>query len=151
MAENIDLLAMTTGIVANYVTRNHLAPDEIPALIAATHAALAQVDQDPAEPEEPVAKPSAAEVRKSVSDNGIRSFLDGRLYQSLKRHLNRNGITPDEYRTRYGLAATYPMVSPAYSAKRSELAKAIGLGQGGRQPKKSTAERAPRKPARTKS
>ena len=59
----------------------------------------------------------------------MTSFIDGRSYKSLKRHLSTNGLTPDEYRERFGLPKDYPMVAPAYSAQRSELAKSIGLGR----------------------
>lgn len=67
----------------------------------------------------------------------LARFIDGKTYQSLKRHLGTHGLTPDDYRQRYGLPDTYPMVSPAYSAKRSALAREIGLGKGGRKPAKA--------------
>jgi predicted transcriptional regulator len=79
------------------------------------------------EPEAP--KPSAAEIRKSRSPEYLTSFIDGRKYKSLKRHLTTNGLTPDEYRSRYGLPKDYPMVAEAYSAQRSALAKTLGLGR----------------------
>jgi len=75
-------------------------------------------------------------VRKSITDAGLISFPEGRTYQSLKRHLTAHGMTPQSYRERFGLAPTYPMVAPAYAAKRSALAKAMRLGQGGRKPAK---------------
>jgi len=80
---------------------------------------------------------SAAKLRTEIDplDEGLIGFLDGRTYKSLKRHLSTNGITPNEYRDRYGLPSNYPMVSPAYSARRSELAKSLGLGAKGRQSK----------------
>jgi predicted transcriptional regulator len=76
-----------------------------------------------------VAKPSAAEIRKSVKPAGIVSFIDGKVYRTLKRHLSKNGFTPESYRTAYGLPADYPMVAADYSAQRSSLAKEIGLGR----------------------
>lgn len=131
------LLDMTVGIVANYLSNNNLAPERIGDLISSTHAALANVGQPEPEAVEIYAHASAGQIRKSIADEGLVSFLDGRTYKSLKRHLSSNGITPGEYRDRYGLPSTYPMVSPAYSARRSELAKSIGLGAKGRKAKAS--------------
>lgn len=126
------LLDMTVGIVANYVSNNDLPPERVGDLIYSTHAALAKVRQSEPEAVEIYARASAAQIRKSITDEGLVSFLDGRIYKSLKRHLSANGLTPDEYRNRYGLASDYPIVSPAYSARRSQLAKSIGLGAKGR-------------------
>jgi predicted transcriptional regulator len=75
----------------------------------------------------------AVTVRKSLaSRDKIISLIDGKPYSSLKRHLTSHGLTPAEYRARYGLKADYPMVAPAYAETRRELAKKIGLGRGGR-------------------
>jgi predicted transcriptional regulator len=138
------LLAMTTGIVANYVQNNHVSPDDIAGLITSVHASLSGLDS-PAEPEaDVVEKPTAAQIRKSITADGLISFIDGRKLKTLKRHLTLNGLTPDQYRERFSLPADYPIVSSAYSATRSALAKASGLGSGGRQLKKP--ERAGRKP-----
>ena len=126
------LLDMIVGIVANYVSNNDLPPERIGDLIFSIHAALANVGQPEPEAVEIYVRANAGQIRKSITDAGLVSFLDGRTYKSLKRHLSANGITPDEYRDRYGLASDYPMVSPAYSARRSELAKSIGLGAKGR-------------------
>lgn len=129
------LLVMTVGIVANYVANNQIKPDDLSRLISSTHEALANAGAEPVEAVEPVEQPSPAQIRKSISDAGLVSFIDGKTYQSLKRHLTRHGHTPASYRETFGLRADYPMVSPVYAAKRSALAKAIGLGQGGRKPK----------------
>lgn len=91
-------------------------------------------DQEPA-PE--VERPSAAQVRKSISEKGTVNFLDGRIYQSLKRHLTTQGYTPASYRETFVLGHSYPMVSPTYADGRSALARASGLGQGGRKPKRT--------------
>ncbi|WP_426037543.1 MucR family transcriptional regulator [Brevundimonas sp. DC300-4] len=138
MADNQStaLLAMTTGIVANYVSNNAVSPVDLPQLIVATHQALKNAGRDVnAEEQTTDNLPTASEIRKSVSEAGIVSFIDGKTYQSLKRHLNGHEMTPKEYRDRYGLKGDYPMVSPYYSAKRSAIAKSLGLGQGGRKPK----------------
>ena len=66
-----------------------------------------------------------------MSEEFLTSFVDGRKYKSLKRHLSTNGMTPDEYRAKFGLPKDYPMVAPAYSAQRSSLAKSLGLGRKG--------------------
>jgi predicted transcriptional regulator len=76
-------------------------------------------------------RPSASEIRKSARPDGIVSFLDGKTYKTLKRHLTSHGLDPKAYRERYGLPADYPMVASAYAEQRSALAKAIGLGQPG--------------------
>lgn len=133
------LLDMTVGIVANYVANNQIKPDDLARLIASTHGALSIAGVKPVETIEPIEQPSAAQIRKSISDAGLVSFIDGKTYQSLKRHLTRHGYTPASYRETFGLRADYPMVSPVYAAKRSALAKAIGLGQGGRKPKGTAA------------
>lgn len=130
------LLDMTVGIVANYVSNNQLGPDELANLISATHAALASAGNPPAEAVTDVARPTALQIRRSVSDAGITSFIDGKTYQTLKRHLSTHGYTPQTYREAFGLRPDYPIVSPSYAARRSTLAKASGLGQGGRKPSK---------------
>ena len=75
-------------------------------------------------------------IKKSVTPDYIISLEDGRQYKSLKRHLSSKGLTPEEYRTKWGLPSDYPMVAPSYSAKRSELAQSLGLG---RKPKETAA------------
>ena len=123
-----DLTVLTTEIIAAYVEKNKVEADALPALIKAVYGALngLGVDVMEVEPEQP--KPTASQVRKSITDAGLVSFIDGKTYQTLKRHIGRHDMTPDDYRARYGLPADYPIVAPAYAARRSELAKAIGLG-----------------------
>lgn len=89
--------------------------------------ANAATPEVPAEPEHP--KASAREIRVSIQPDFLTSFEDGKKYKSLKRHLAGRGLTPDEYRAKWGLPADYPMVSPNYSATRSQLAKNSGLGR----------------------
>lgn len=143
------LLALTTGIIANFVANNRVTPDELPGLVATVHGSLSRLGDTSAEEPEADAyeMPTSAQVRKSITDDGLISFLDGKPYKTLKRHLNRHKMTPQEYRQRFGLKSDYPMTAPAYSMARSAMAKAIGLGSGGRQPKKaaSTSKQA-RKP-----
>jgi predicted transcriptional regulator len=107
--------------------------DDVPAFIAATHAAIAALGAAPAE-----VAPAEAEVehtpmvssRKSLgSKDHIISMIDGKPYKTLKRHLSGHGLTPEQYRERYKLPAAYPMVADNYSAARREMAKRIGLGR----------------------
>ncbi len=128
------LVEPAVDIVSAYVSNNSVPAAELGGLIAGVHAALlrltgAAAAAGPAEP--PVEKPSAAQIRKSVTDEGLISFIDGKTYKTLKRHLTTHGLDPRAYRQRYGLPDDYPMVAPAYAAQRSALAKQIGLGRPG--------------------
>ncbi len=131
--QTIELIEMTGEIVAAYVSHNHVAVGDLPALIASVHASLGGFGtNDPVgKPEEETGRPTAAQIRKSVRHDGIVSFIDGKAYKTLKRHLTSHGLNPDSYRERYGLPADYPMVASSYSEKRSSLAKSLGLGRGG--------------------
>ena len=102
----------------------------MPALISSTYAALAQTAAPlAAEAAAPEYVP-AVTVRKSLaSPEFIISMIDGKPYRVLRRHLTTHGLSPDEYRARYNLPADYPIVAPAYAAKRSEMAKSLGLGR----------------------
>ena len=126
---SFDLSTLTADIVSAYVSNNKVQTSELAAVISQVHQALGSVGQPaaPVQPESP--KPSAAEIRKSRTPEFLTSFVDGRKYKSLKRHLTTNGMTPDEYRTRFGLPKDYPMVAESYSAQRSALAKTLGLGR----------------------
>lgn len=129
MSEEADVVSLTTAIVSSYVQTNRVAPGELPALIESVHAALGGTSRP--EPELPPAaeKVTATQVRKSITPEGLISFEDNKRYQSLKRHLSTRGLTPAQYREKWGLPANYPMVAPAYAAKRSELARSMGLGR----------------------
>ncbi len=126
---SFDLSTLTADIVSAYVSNNKVQTSELAAVISQVHQALGSVGQPvaPVQPETP--KPSTAEIRKSRTPEFLTSFVDGRKYKSLKRHLTTNGLTPDEYRTRFGLPKDYPMVAESYSAQRSALAKTLGLGR----------------------
>ena len=117
-------ITLASDIVAAYVRRQPLPATELPGLINTVHAALEGLGR----PKEP-AKRLAAEVRRSIDGDRLVSFIDGKRYGSLTRHLRGHGLTPEVYRTRFGLPADYPMIAPGYAARRSELAKASGLGQ----------------------
>lgn len=130
MAEDADLLELTTLIVTNHVSNNSVHTADLAKLISSVHAALAGLDAPvQAPPEEPEHK-AAVSVRKSLaSDQHIVSMIDGKSYKTLRRHLSSHGLTDKDYRARYGLPADYPMVARAYSAARSAMAQAIGLGR----------------------
>jgi predicted transcriptional regulator len=128
-APTTDLIALTADIVSSYVANNAVSVDAVPGLIAATHAAIAGLGGPVEAPADPI--PAAAvTVRKSLADpDRIVSMIDGKPYSSLTRHLRAHGLTPDDYRARYNLPPSYPMIAPGYSAQRSRLAKALGLGR----------------------
>lgn len=117
-------------IVCAYVSNNSIPAAELPELIAGVHRALTPVAAAPASAEDTTKPATAAQIRRSVTPDFLVSFEDGRPYKTLKRHLSTRGITPEEYRRKWGLPADYPMVAANYAAQRSELAKNIGLGRG---------------------
>ncbi len=126
-ADNIELLALTTDIVASHVANNTVPVADLPQLIQQVYATLASVDASTAATAE---RPqSAVPIKKSVTPDYIICLEDGKKLKMLKRHLKtRYNMTPEEYRERWGLAVDYPMVAPNYAAQRRELAKKIGLG-----------------------
>lgn len=126
--EGPTLLGLTASIVAAYVEAKRLPAEQLPQLIAQTHRALSGLAAPESVPDEPKV-PGKAEIRRSIRNDGLVSFEDGRVYKTLKRHLATQGLTPAEYRAKWGLPADYPMVAPEYAARRSELAKAAGLGR----------------------
>ncbi len=109
-------------------------PNDVPGFINQVHRRLVDFDKTDAAAELVVTdhEPTkgAASIRKSLADpNFIISMINGKPFKALRRHLSANGMTPDTYRARYGLPATYPMIAPAYVAARSEAAKRLGLGR----------------------
>jgi predicted transcriptional regulator len=118
----------TTTIAAAYLGNNTVTADQIPSVIMSVHSVLSQLMQQPIRPAEPARKP-AVSVRKSIEPNTITCLDCGWSGQTLKRHLTTaHDLNPEQYRTRWNLADEYPMVAPSYAAKRSQLAKDIGLG-----------------------
>ena len=132
--ERSELLEMTADIVSAYVGNNSVSASELPGLISNIHAALSQVSTGVVEVEPEIKEP-AVPVRKSISPDFLICLEDGRKFKSLKRHLRtKYNMSPEEYRAKWGLPKDYPMVAPNYAKARSELAKSMGLGQGGRKP-----------------
>jgi predicted transcriptional regulator len=137
MEDKSELLEMTADIVSAYVSNNTLPADGVPGLIASIHATLSSVAGGAPEPVAEVKDP-AVPVRKSITPDFLICLEDGRKFKSLKRHLRtKYNMSPEEYRAKWGLAKDYPMVAPNYAKARSELAKSMGLGQGGRKPAKA--------------
>jgi len=133
MTEDTDLIALTVDVVAAFVGHNNIRPEDLPGFIASTHAAIRGLDSGAAassdQTNEEEYKP-AVSARKSLgSKDHIISMIDGKPYKTLRRHLATHGLTPETYRARYKLPATYPMVAESYSATRRDLARKIGLGR----------------------
>ena len=130
MATEIALIQQTSQIVAAYVSKNVIPASDIPTLITSIYQSLGTLGQ-PQAPAEPAAdlKPSVP-VKKSVTPDYIVCLEDGKKLKMLKRHLsNKYRLTPDEYRSKWGLPSDYPMVAPNYSRVRSDAALSIGLGR----------------------
>ena len=125
----LDLVLTTASIVSAYVSNNRVPPTEVPALLSGVHAAIAGLNSPPSVVEHGPAKPTPSQIRKSITPDALISFIDGKPYKTLKRHLTKNGLTVEEYRQRYGLPWDYPSVAASYSEQRSANAKNLGLGQ----------------------
>jgi predicted transcriptional regulator len=139
-----NFIKFSSDIVAAYVSNNSVPIAELPNLIHSVYTAIGALTAGSAaitsaEPE--IDRPSPAQIRKSVRPDVIISFIDGKAYKTLKRHLTSHGLDPHTYRDRYGLPADYPMVAAAYAEQRSALAKAIGLGQPGAMAEREPAKR----------
>jgi len=133
--EQDTLRELVAEVAAAYFSNSHVNPSEIPNVVQQIASSLGgigaqQASSEPEEKSQP--KLTAAQIRKSITPDGLISFEDGRTYKTLKRHLSGRGMSPADYRGKYGLPTDYPMVAPNYSAARSAMAKNLGLGQKGR-------------------
>ncbi len=155
MAESEDagVMSLTVTLLSAYFANNTVPSSELPALVEGTRRALLGDAPTPAAagasatepssttsapeaeqvaPEAPAAAPEykpAVSIEESLaSPDQILSLIDGKPYKALKRHLSTHGLTPADYRARYGLPADYPLVAPSYSAARREVAQKFGLG-----------------------
>ena len=123
-----ELLALTAELVSAYAGNNELGVAAVPELIDAIFAKLSELSVD--EPPLPESRTPAVPVKRSVTGDYIVCLEDGKKLKMLRRHLMTTyGMTPEEYRVKWGLKPDYPMVAPNYAAKRQELAKKIGLGR----------------------
>jgi len=149
-------VAATIELAAAYLSNNAVSQNDIGSVISSIHSSLAAImNPAPTVVVEEVAEAAplvpAVSIKKSITADYIICLEDGKKLKSLKRHLRTSfNLTPEEYRARWGLAADYPMVAPNYAAKRSELAKASGLGVGGRKPKAEVVAEVAPKAARTR-
>jgi predicted transcriptional regulator len=123
------LLDLTADIVAAYLSNNSMSSGEIGKLIVNVHDALGKLGIPQETQETPEALTPAVSIRKSVTPDFLICLDDGKKFKSLKRHLTKLGMTPEQYRTKWNLPKEYPMVAANYAATRSSLAKAIGLGR----------------------
>jgi predicted transcriptional regulator len=122
------LITLTSDIVAAHVSNNNVSVEDVPLLITNVYQALASLGED-AGVEEVQPEP-AVSIRSSVKKDHLVCLEDGKKMKMLKRHLmTEHGMTPDEYRQRWGLGSDYPMVAPDYAETRRDLAKKIGLGR----------------------
>lgn len=137
-----ELVELTSEIVSAYVANNKIPASELPEVISSVHSALRGLDEKKVQ--EPEKLVPLMPIKKTITADFLISLEDGRRYKSLKRHLSGRGLTPADYREKWGLAKDYPMVAPNYAKQRSELAKALGLGQ---QRRKTVAKDIADKPA----
>ena len=131
-----EILTLTAQIVVAHVAANTVPAADVPALINAVYGALIHADAPKVQPQEP-----AVPIKQSIQREYLVCLEDGAKLQSMKRYLQMQfGLTPDAYRAKWGLPRDYPMVAPAYAAKRSELAKHLGLGTALRTAERPTPE-----------
>jgi predicted transcriptional regulator len=134
-----NLRTLVAEVAAAYFANSHVGVGEIAAVIGEITKSLAAVaaapsgDNSAGEAEAaPSRRLTPAQIRRSIAPDAIVSFEDGRPYKTLRRHLSVRGLTPEQYREKWGLPNDYPMVAPAYSERRSQMAKELGLGARGR-------------------
>lgn len=137
MSDDLEIKKIVGEVAAAYFGNSHVTPSEIATVIAQIASSLAAVGA-PTPPAEAVAPPeeekklTPAQIRRSITPDAIISFEDNKPYKTMRRHLAARGLTPDEYRSKWGLPRDYPMVAPSYSEMRSSFAKEYGLGARGR-------------------
>jgi predicted transcriptional regulator len=123
----LSFIDQTARIIAAYVGHNSVSAADLPKLISDAHSALTGLWQAT-----PAARKPAVPIKNSITRNAVVCLEDGKPFHSLKRHLKSgHNLTPEQYRQKWNLPADYPMVAPAYSSRRSELAKRMGLGKSG--------------------
>jgi len=128
-SSSADLLGLTAEIVSAHVSNNPVSVNDVPNLIIEIHRTLASLGSAPARVEVEK-KPPAVPIKKSITADYLICLEDGKKLKMLKRHLHTSyGLSPDQYREKWGLEPNYPMVAPNYAQARSNLAKRMGLGQ----------------------
>lgn len=145
----LEILSMTSDIVCSYIAQNSIAAEDLPILIKQVYTALEAPDNVARSHKRDEPLQPAVPIDQSIQNDFIICLEDGKKLKMLKRYLNVNfGMTPEDYRQRWGLPEDYPMVSPNYSKTRSSLAKDIGLGLAS--PQRAEKDQAPRKRGRPK-
>lgn len=143
------LLNLTSEIIASYVANNSVRPDDLAALINSVHLTVAGLSKSGVTPSEVEPPTPAVPVKKSVNDAFLVCLEDGMKFKSIKRHLATNhGLSPEEYRAKWGLPRDYPMVAPEYAKARSALAKQSGLGSSAASRAKRASNAATKAPAK---
>lgn len=142
-----NIIELTADVVSAYVSNNAVPVADLPLLIGQVYEALKSKVNGVVEAKvEPSV--SAVPIKKSVTPDYIVCMEDGKKFKSLKRHLTTHyGLTPADYRAKWGLPADYPMVAPNYAAERSALARASGLGRKRTEPEKPAPAKRSRKKA----
>jgi predicted transcriptional regulator len=133
-----DPIEIAAEIVAAFISNNSVPMIEVPGLIESVHAALSAAPSSghgSAAVDGPI---PAVSIRKSITPDYLICLDDGKRYKSLRRHLTLLGMTPDQYRQKWGLPLDYPMVAANYAAKRSEMARSFGLGRKVEKPVSAT-------------
>lgn len=126
-AAPVAIIEYASDIVSAYVSNNPIQSTELPDLIREVHSTLKDLRE--ASVAEATPEPAVA-IKKSITDDFLICLEDGKKFKSLKRHLrSKYGMSPEEYREKWGLPYDYPMVAPSYARKRSALAKEMGLGK----------------------
>ncbi len=125
-----DVMKMAVDIVSAYVSNNSLPSEQIPEVLQSTFKVLSSLQSENGLSSCKEAQKPAVPVRKSVTPDYLICLEDGKKLKMLKRHLRTNyGMTPEDYKAKWGLPADYPIVAPNYAVQRSEFAKRIGLGR----------------------
>ncbi|MBP1182463.1 MucR family transcriptional regulator [Methylobacterium sp. PvR107] len=119
-------IEIAAKILSAYVTRNSVPADVLPELLLQVHRSIAALGRPSTTS---IDRPTDAQIRASIRPDSLISFEDGKPYKALRRHLTIRGLTPEAYRTKWGLPVDYPLVSAAYSARRSNISRQIGIDQ----------------------
>ncbi len=144
-ADDLNSKELVAEIVSAYVSHNSLPVTELRGLIGSVDAALRGLGNGAPAISAQKRREPAVPIKKSVTPDYLICLDDGKKFKSLRRHLAALGMTPEDYRAKWGLPSNYPMVAPNYAVKRSELAKGMGLGQSRRKPVPARSGRKPKR------
>lgn len=129
-AEGDRLIVLVADIVSAYVSNNHIQGSDLPKLLGDVYEAMLSISSGAEKTAGGASQAvSTQDIKRSISHEYLISFEDGKPYKTLRRHLTLRGLSPEQYRAKWGLPLDYPMTSAGYSEQRSELARALGLGQ----------------------